>query len=513
MKTIKNIFIAAMLLCTTTTITVNAQTTPTANTDVPKTITYQGMVSNSDGTPIADGQYNITVTFYTDANGTNKVWQGTYPATVMKGVFNVVLGNGASPFTSTAMFNQQLWVGVKVNDGDEMRPLTQLSSAPSALGVADSSITASKMATNYIAGITVNGTPITGFGSTVNLVGAGNTSLLYDQQTNSIIVNATMSGNNSDTANKYGYSKGNGGANTESFGATVLQGASATGNMVTEWDNTNGVPYITNSDIYDNSGEVGIRTTTPGSTIEIKGSGTTNSTSALSVLDNSGNSHFFVRDDGNVGIGTNSPGQALTIAPASTHNVTSLLVKQTAASTPSHDVLDISNSSGSPNYVSVDKNFVMTVNNDFRIGNSSTSPTGKGHIIASAPTEDTIQIAGTYYGTVVDTMFGWVTDVAGTIYMNTAPDLPSEIGCGYIAIIPTQAAYPDSDVAVVVTGSDCASALLLPYGRYFAANEWYSGNPPMIVIGCASPANFLSHSQYRFQYHVMGIDCAMKTTP
>ncbi|HZV12767.1 MAG TPA: hypothetical protein VFA55_06085, partial [Candidatus Kapabacteria bacterium] len=186
MKTFRTLVIAVMLWITAS-VTIHAQT---ATTDVPKVITYQGMINSQDGTPIADGQYDITVSFYTDANGVSKVWQGTYMATVTKGIFNVMLGSGATPFTSTAMFNQPLWVGVKVGDGDEMRPLSPLSSAPSALGIPDSSVTASKMGTNYVAGITVNGTPITGVGSTVNLVGAGNTSLLYDQQTNSIIVNA-----------------------------------------------------------------------------------------------------------------------------------------------------------------------------------------------------------------------------------------------------------------------------------------------------------------------------------
>jgi len=204
MKTFRTLVIAVMLTMIES-ISTHAQTT---STDVPKTISYQGAINTQDGTPIADGQYNITVSFYADANGTSKVWQGTYPAMVTKGIFNLMLGSGASPFTGTAMFNQPLWVGVKVGVGDEMRPLSQLTSAPSALGIPDSSITSSKMGTPYVASIAVNGTPITGVGSTVNLVGAGSTSLLYDQQTNSIIVNAAAG--NGDTANSRGSFKGNG---------------------------------------------------------------------------------------------------------------------------------------------------------------------------------------------------------------------------------------------------------------------------------------------------------------
>src|SRR5579883_790017 len=146
MKTFKTLIIAIMLSMIAS-VGIHAQT---ATTDVPKVISYQGTINTQDGSAIPDGQYNITVSFYTDANGVSKVWQGTYTAAVSKGIFNVMLGSGASPFASTAMFNQPLWVGVKVGDGDEMRPLTQLTSAPSSLGIPDNSVTTSKIADSSI---------------------------------------------------------------------------------------------------------------------------------------------------------------------------------------------------------------------------------------------------------------------------------------------------------------------------------------------------------------------------
>jgi len=145
MKTFK-ISLVAVLFCMMTSAGI-AQTT---STDVPKTISYQGMIDSPDGAPIADGQYNITISFYGDANGVTRMWQGMYSATITKGVFNLMLGSGTSPFASTAMFNQPLWVGVKVGDGDEMRPLTPLTSAPSSLGIPDNSVTTSKIADSSI---------------------------------------------------------------------------------------------------------------------------------------------------------------------------------------------------------------------------------------------------------------------------------------------------------------------------------------------------------------------------
>ena len=71
------------------------------------------------------------------------------------------------------------------------------------------------------------------------------------------------------------------------------------------------------SDVYRLAGNVGIGTTAPGSTLEIKGAGTTSITSALNVTDSAGSSKLYIRNDGNVGIGTASPTSKLYIASGS----------------------------------------------------------------------------------------------------------------------------------------------------------------------------------------------------
>lgn len=52
--------------------------------------------------------------------------------------------------------------------------------------------------------------------------------------------------------------------------------------------------------------QVGIGTNTPGSKLEVKGTGATSATSTANFTNSSGGSLLFVRDDGNVGIGTTS---------------------------------------------------------------------------------------------------------------------------------------------------------------------------------------------------------------
>ena len=53
---------------------------------------------------------------------------------------------------------------------------------------------------------------------------------------------------------------------------------------------------------------VGINTRTPGSALEIRGEGVTDTTSALNVTDVNGVSNFRVGDDGRIGVGTTTPG-------------------------------------------------------------------------------------------------------------------------------------------------------------------------------------------------------------
>ena len=61
------------------------------------------------------------------------------------------------------------------------------------------------------------------------------------------------------------------------------------------------------------TGNIGIMNTVPASRLEIKGAGTTSTTSSLNVTDSAGTSLLFVRDDGKVGIGTNNPSVELDI--------------------------------------------------------------------------------------------------------------------------------------------------------------------------------------------------------
>jgi uncharacterized delta-60 repeat protein len=76
------------------------------------------------------------------------------------------------------------------------------------------------------------------------------------------------------------------------------------------------------------TGNVGIGTTNPGSRLEVRGSTSDSSASALNITNSGGTSLLYVRNDGNVGIGTTDVTAKLTIQNLN-NDQASLLIKQT----------------------------------------------------------------------------------------------------------------------------------------------------------------------------------------
>jgi hypothetical protein len=120
-------------------------------TDVPRTMSYQGQVMTSDNVA-ANGIHQITASLYSDHLGKNSIWHAEYSAEIVNGVFNILLGSGKSPLPDVPEMNRSLWVGIRVDGGEEMRPLTQLSAVPYAMNVPDKSITLAKLAPEVLFG-------------------------------------------------------------------------------------------------------------------------------------------------------------------------------------------------------------------------------------------------------------------------------------------------------------------------------------------------------------------------
>src|ERR1051325_10868716 len=126
-------------------IAVNNPTTTGSKQDVPKIITYQGVLRNSDGTAVKDGEYTITMRMYGDQEGVKEVWKDTYTVQVKDGIFNLALGSGANALPESSALNQQLWLSMQIGNQDELRPFSAMSASAYALNVPNKSISADKI--------------------------------------------------------------------------------------------------------------------------------------------------------------------------------------------------------------------------------------------------------------------------------------------------------------------------------------------------------------------------------
>src|SRR5258706_15998106 len=61
--------------------------------DIPRVISYQGLIRGNDYQPINDGKHRLVVTLYTDENGTTPLWSDSYEIVTDQGIFNVLLGS------------------------------------------------------------------------------------------------------------------------------------------------------------------------------------------------------------------------------------------------------------------------------------------------------------------------------------------------------------------------------------------------------------------------------------
>jgi Chaperone of endosialidase len=117
---------------------------------VPRTLSYQGVISGNGKTSVADGKYNITFLLYVSETGNDAVWEETQETSVESGVFNTVLGI-VNPLLLP--FDKSYWLGIKINGGDELTPRTQLTSSPysfNSISISDSIVTGKKIADKQI---------------------------------------------------------------------------------------------------------------------------------------------------------------------------------------------------------------------------------------------------------------------------------------------------------------------------------------------------------------------------
>ena len=108
---------------------------PARADELPKTISYQGKLTNSEGIPVNDGQVTMEFSFYDTDTGGAPIWPSSAPeshdVTVTQGLYNVCIGSETEGGIDLA-FDEAYWLEVAVH-GETLTPRQQLTAVGYAL--------------------------------------------------------------------------------------------------------------------------------------------------------------------------------------------------------------------------------------------------------------------------------------------------------------------------------------------------------------------------------------------
>jgi hypothetical protein len=94
-------------------------------------ISFQGKLTNPDGTNVTNGTYSITFNLYTVASGGSAIWTETQGSvSVTDGIFQVNLGSVTSLPGSVDFNSGSVYLGVKVGADPEMTPRILFTASP-----------------------------------------------------------------------------------------------------------------------------------------------------------------------------------------------------------------------------------------------------------------------------------------------------------------------------------------------------------------------------------------------
>jgi hypothetical protein len=93
---------------------------------VPPTLSYQGMLTGSDDNPVEDGIYEMHFNLYGEADPSTPLWSESQSVTVVQGIFNAILG-AMNPLELP--FDEQYYLGIAIGNEEELSPHIALTSS------------------------------------------------------------------------------------------------------------------------------------------------------------------------------------------------------------------------------------------------------------------------------------------------------------------------------------------------------------------------------------------------
>jgi len=94
---------------------------------IPRTLSYQGVLTDTLGNPRPDGTVSFTFSLYDTSTGGIAIWTETKNLQVRRGLFFTALGD-VTPFGAGVRFDRPYWLGVKPGSDPELSPRIPLTS-------------------------------------------------------------------------------------------------------------------------------------------------------------------------------------------------------------------------------------------------------------------------------------------------------------------------------------------------------------------------------------------------
>lgn len=112
-------FILAILL--------TALITTISSAQIPRTLSYQGVLTDSSGNPKTDGVYSLVFRLYDTPTGGAEMWREFKDIEIKRGLFSTQLGD-QTQFEPLLNFTQQYWLSIQLGRDPEMLPRIPLNS-------------------------------------------------------------------------------------------------------------------------------------------------------------------------------------------------------------------------------------------------------------------------------------------------------------------------------------------------------------------------------------------------
>lgn len=163
---------------------------------IPRTISFQGVLTDAQGNLVPDGNHTLTLKLYDNIASPTAIFTEAQTVPVVKGVFNIIIGS-VTALPASIAFDRAYFLGVSVNGGTELLPRSALTAVPYALRAERANVAEALAPTATGAVTSVNnqsgsltmqgggGTTVTNVGNTftISSVGGGGTGIQGVQST------------------------------------------------------------------------------------------------------------------------------------------------------------------------------------------------------------------------------------------------------------------------------------------------------------------------------------------